>query len=67
MLCPPGRNGIAEYLAAELPKPKGSLDSPTFLDLPESIEQFGRINVCNRARSDVGNMSASSRARSSAQ
>ncbi|MGB7279024.1 MAG: hypothetical protein WBD15_14910, partial [Pseudolabrys sp.] len=53
VLCPPGRDGIAEYLAAELPKPQGSFDSSTLLNLPESIEQFGRINVCNRARSDV--------------
>jgi len=52
-LCPPGRDGIAEYLTAKLPKPEGSLDSPTLLNLPESIEQFGRINVCNRARSDM--------------
>jgi hypothetical protein len=53
MLCPSGRDSIAEYLATELPNPQGGLDSPTLLNRSESIEQFGRINLCNRARSDV--------------
>jgi hypothetical protein len=53
MLCAPGRDGVAEYLAAELTKPQRSLDSPTVLNLPESIQRFGCINRCNRARSDV--------------
>ena len=53
ILCSSSRNRVAENLAAELAKPKSRLDYPTRLDLPEDLEQFWRVNVCDRARSDL--------------
>ena len=53
MLCSPGNNGVAEYLPAELPQPTSGLDYTSLLNLPEHLQQFGRVDIRDGPRADL--------------
>src|SRR5262249_18273812 len=53
MLCPPGDNGIAKYLPAGLAQTPRGFEHPALFDLPNDIQQLGRINFCNRSEANL--------------